>query len=424
MDNKKVLIITYYWPPSGGPGVQRWLKFVKYLPEFDITPIVLTVNPESAEYPVIDQSLELEIDPELKVYRTDCRGVYDWYKKIARTTTAPYSGFANESDPGLIQKVARFIRGNFFLPDARRGWIKYAFKEAKQIIEQYGIDTIVTTGPPHSTHLTGLKLKRKYNVKWIADFRDPWTSIYYNDFLYQTKWAKSIDLSYERKVVMACDTILVAADRRTEFVKSHPEINPEKIIFFPNGYDENDFKDEKPVNPSSFTIRYIGTMAASYPIGGWIKAMAGLPGDFLVQFIGKTDTNIQTTCKQELGDKIAFIDFVPHKQSIQYMLSSSVLLLVIPQTADNKYILPGKLFEYLATGKQILVLGPTDGTAAQIVRNAKAGDAFDFNDTEGIKNFMLQQYQYHIHQSYPVPDFIHIKQFCRKELTKQLAKMI
>ena len=160
MNQKKVLVITYYWPPSGGPGVQRWLKFVKYLPDFGIQPIVLTVDPARAEYPVLDQSLETDVAPDLEVYRTDCKGIYDWYKKLTGSKTAPYSGFANEGNPGLLQKMARFIRGNFFLPDARRGWIKYAFSEACRIIETSGIDTIITTGPPHSTHLIGLKLKK------------------------------------------------------------------------------------------------------------------------------------------------------------------------------------------------------------------------------------------------------------------------
>ncbi|MDR2036792.1 MAG: hypothetical protein LBQ60_02595 [Bacteroidales bacterium] len=421
---KKVLVITYYWPPSGGPGVQRWLKFVKFLPEFGITPVVLTVRPENAEYPIIDESLNNEIAPDLKVYRTTSKGAYDWYKRITGKKTAPYSGFANEGNPSLIQKIARFIRGNFFLPDARRGWIKYAFREASRLISQHGIQTIITTGPPHSTHLTGLKLKKKYPVKWIADFRDPWTSIYYNDFLYQTRLAKSIDLKNERRVVMKSDIILVAADRKSEFIKNHHQLDPEKIVFFPNGYDDLDFEGKTQIIPDVFTIRYIGTMAPSYPVHDLLKVLSECPFDFRLELIGQTSNVIEEMGKQLLGRKFKCLNFVPHKESINYMLSSSVLLLVIPQTADNRFILPGKLFEYLISGKQILALGPLESTASKIIREAGSGENFMYQDKEGIRRFLNEQYQYWKDRSYADVNIHYIRQFSRKELTRQLAEMI
>ena len=417
-----VLIITYYWPPSGGPGVQRWLKFVKYLPSFDIQPIALTVDPAHAEYPVIDLSLEVDVAPDLKVYRTKCKGVYDWYKKFTGTKTAPYSGFANEGKPGLLQKVARFVRGNFFLPDARRGWNKYAFAEACQIIEKNAINAIITTGPPHSTHLIGLRLKKKYNLKWIVDYRDPWTSVFYNESLYQTRWAKKINRSYEQAVLDACDHLTLVADDRESL-----NIAPSKVVFIPNGYDTADFCNRQTVCSEIFTICYTGTVAGNYPIGQLPDALNALRQEkitFKLRFVGKVTDPVREKLVAQLDDSVEFVDFVPHNEAIHMMMSSDVLLLLIPNADNNKFILTGKVFEYLATGKPVLVVGPPESKAAQIVQQANAGAAFEDDDVEGMKNFLSQQYQNQIKGIHPVPDWEIIRQFSRERLTQRLAEII
>ncbi len=418
---KKVLVITYYWPPSGGPGVQRWLKFVKYLPSFGIQPVVLTVDPARAEYPVLDPSLEADVAPGLEVYHTDCRGIYDLYKNITGSKTAPYSGFANESNPGLLQKAARFVRGNFFLPDARRGWVKYAFAEACRIVEKYGIDTIITTGPPHSTHLIGLKLKKKYHVKWIVDFRDPWTTIYYNDSLYQTRWAKKINQRYEQSVLDACDHLLLVADDRENL-----DIASSKITFIPNGFDTVDFSNKQPVHPGIFTICYTGTIAGNYPTGKLLEAFDALRREtaFKLRFVGKVTNHIKKDFIAQLGDSVEFTDFVPHDEAINIMMSSFVLLLLIPKTDNNKFILTGKVFEYLVTGKPILMVGPPVSMAAQIIRQANAGAAFDYDDVEGMKKFMMQQHQSYLDKKYPEIDSDFVKGFSRKALTGKIAGII
>ncbi len=419
--SKKVLIITYYWPPSGGPGVQRWLKFVKYLPDYGVQPIVLTVDPTSAEYPIIDKSLETDIAPDLQVFRTECKGVYDWYKKITGTKTIPYSGFANEGNPSFIQKIARFVRGNFFLPDARRGWIKYAFREASRLIEQEGVDTVITTGPPHSTHLTGLKLKKKYAIKWIVDFRDPWTDIYYNHFLYQTNIAKRIDARYEQSVLDHCDHLLVVADNLQTL-----KVDPDKVSFSPNGYDELDFFGKHRTIPTIFTICFTGIIAANYPLDGLLDALADLKNDtsLKIRFVGKVDAELQAVFNARLGTNVEFIDFVPHNQSIDYLFSASILLLLIPQFVNDKYIVTGKLFEYLASGAPILLLGTTSGIAAKIVRKAGAGASFEYHDTEGIKTFLRQQAQGNPGESHQTRDFEYIQHFGRKALTQRLSRII
>ena len=417
----KILIITYYWPPSGGPGVQRWLKFVKYLPAFGICPVVLTVDPTRAEYPILDASLEADVDAELKVYRTNCTGIYDLYKKFTGSKTAPYSGFANEGKPNLLQKIARFVRGNFFIPDARRGWIKYAFAEACHIIEKYGINTVITTGPPHSTHLTGLKLKKKYNIKWIVDFRDPWTTIYYTNSLYKTRWAKRIDQRKEQSVLDACDHLLLVADERETL-----KIAPSKVSFIPNGFDTHDFCNKQPTAPAVFTICYTGTIAESYPTEKLIEALTLFKQEFVfkLRFIGKLSDNIKNNFIAHLGDYVEFVNFVPHDEAINMMMSANVLLAMVAKVENSKYILTGKLFEYLASGKQILFVGPTDSKAANIIREANAGAAFDYNDAQGIRDFFIQQYDYHIKQTYPPHNRDIINQFSRERLTQQLAEIL
>jgi glycosyltransferase involved in cell wall biosynthesis len=424
--NQKVLIITYYWPPSGGPGVQRWLKFVKYLPGFDIRPVVLTVDPASAEYPVIDVSLAKDVSPDLEIYRTECKGVYDWYKRLTGLKTAPYSGFANEGNPGLLQKFARFIRGNFFLPDARRGWIKYAFAEACRLIEKFGIETVITTGPPHSTHLTGLKIKKKYNVRWIADFRDPWSNIQYKSFLYQTRWAQTIDLKTERRVLKHCDRALLAVDERKRLAVIHPRIDVGKMVFMPNGYDESDFGKTDFDPPDDFVITYTGTIAVNYPTEGLIKALLRVREQFScnMRFVGKTDEKTRALFERYLPADTCFYDHVSHHQSIGFLAKSSILLLINANVTGSEYLLHGKIFEYLASGKPILLLGAVDGIAAQIVKSANAGAAFDYNDVEGIARFLSEQYQNQIKGIRPAPNRAIIGQYSRKRLTQQLVDLL
>jgi len=426
MNRKKILILTYYWPPSGGPGVQRWLKFVKYLPASDIQPVVLTVDPARAEYPVLDSSLEADIAPELEVYHTDCKGVYNWYKKITRSKTAPYSGFANEGKPGLLQKIARFVRGNLFLPDARRGWIRYAFAEACRIIEKHGIDAIITTGPPHSTHLTGLKLKKKYDVKWIADFRDPWSNIQYKSFLYQTRLAKQIDLKYERCVLENCDILLLAVDERERFHEIHPHVNREKMFFMPNGYDETDFEGLNSIIPDKLVITYTGTIAVNYPVGGLLQALLKIKEQipFSIRFVGKVDDHTRATIHQQLGNHAEFIGFVEHHTSVNYLMTSSILLLINANVEGSRFLLHGKIFEYLASRKPILLLGSTNGTSAEIIRRANAGEVFDYEDIDDICDFLLRQHNNQIKGIHPTPDWEVIQQFSRKRLTQRLSEII
>ena len=422
---KKILIITYYWPPSGGPGVQRWLKFSKYLPEFGYDPIIITVDPEKAEYPIKDHTLEQDVRAGQIVYRTDCSGIYEYYKKLTKAQSAPYSGFVNEGTPSLKQKIARFIRGNFFLPDARRGWNKHAYHQAIQIIQEEKIDAVITTGPPMSTHLVGQKLKKRFHLHWIADFRDPWTDIYYYNKMYPTPIAKAIDRKYERNVLLNADQVITVSDYiKKQLAAKSPAIQASKIKVIANGFDAEDFDLTIP-KEDIFTITYTGTLAADYTIDSFIHSVKRLStsGKLKLRFVGKVDQGIAQKLSEQLGDFVEIHSFVAHANAIKYMKSSSVLLLIIPNIEGSKGNLTGKLFEYIGSRTPILCLGPTDGDAAAIIQVCKAGKTFEYDDEEGMFQFLTSLLNNFDPQS-PIKENNVVNRYSRKSLTQSLTQIL
>ena len=385
----KVLILTYYWPPSGGAGVQRWLKFAKYFPESGWVPIILTVDPARAAYPVTDNSLTDELPAKIKVHKTPVFDYFSIYKKDK--TRIPSAGFANNSDNTFKGKVLRFIRGNFFIPDPRRGWNKFAYDKACEIIEAEGIKHVITTSPPHSTQLIGLKLKKKYpSVKWIADLRDPWTDIYYYNQFYPTFISKMIDRNYEKSTLRFTDSIITVGKSLKDLFRTKlPEIAA-KTEIITNGYDTDDFAGLKSTSPDIFTISYIGTLSDAYPIEGFLTALHKFKekgNNFLLKFIGTVspDRKRQILSFPECSDA-EFIDYVDHRTSLRYMVESTMLLLIIPDHKSNKSIITGKLFEYIAAGKPVICLGPGDGDAAEILKESGHGFTFTYMDSEGISD--------------------------------------
>jgi len=387
----KVLIVTYYWPPSGGAGVQRWLKFSKYLPEFGWEPIILTVDPESAAYPVTDFSLKEDLPSSIKVYSTPAINYFGIYKKDI--SKIPSAGFANSIDNTLKGKLLRFIRGNFFLPDPRKGWNKYAFKKACELIETEGIKNIITTSPPHSTQLVGLKIKKKYPaLNWIADLRDPWTDIYYYKQFYPTFFSKLIDLGYEESVLRKADKIITVGASLKNLFSAKVKGIESKTEVITNGYDKDDFSGMIAETPSKFTITYVGTLSDIYPVDGFLNALYSFKekgNEFILRFIGTISQKQKDLIQSKTGASIVeFIPYVDHTEAIKYMLNTSVLLLIIPDHQSNKSIITGKLFEYLASGKPIVCLGPADGDAAVIIEITGHGITFSYADSKGISEYL------------------------------------
>ena len=421
---KKVLIISYYWPPSGGAGVQRWLKFAKYLPEFGWQPVILTVDPEFASYPQRDESLLAEVDSNCLVFTTKSFELYSLYKLISGKKEVPYGGFANESKEGIFQKVSKFLRGNFLLPDPRKGWNKYAYKKASELIREFNIETVVTTSPPHSTQLIGLKLKRNFPIRWIADLRDPWTDIYYYNQFMHTATARWIDLSYERKVVENTDLLItVSEDVKRIFAEKSELPIAAKTAVIPNGFDQDDFIISNLPTETKKIITYTGTISEAYDVDSFLEALFLLPDDskskLLIRFVGKVPPSVEHKFRST-GLEIDLPGYVDHPKSIEFLLRSDILLLVIPKVKNNKGILTGKFFEYLASQKPILAIGPLDGDLSKIIQETKCGKLFDYDDMEGMHRFIQDKLSNLNELSSPEL----VNQYSRKELTRNLAQIL
>jgi len=422
---KKVLIITYYWPPSGGAGVQRWLKFVKYLPQFGVQPIVLTVDPQYASYAQKDPSLLNEVNRDTEIYRTKSFELYRFYSWFSKKKEIPYGGFANETKPGLFQKISRFVRGNLLLPDPRKGWNKHAYRKALEIIQNHSVDTVITTGPPHSTHLIGLKLQKKTNVQWIADFRDPWTDIYYYRQFYHTALARKADLRMEREVLEKADRLITVSKAlmRLLNLKTRQNIQP-KTTVLPNGFDEDDFKGKTGTRQDKFTITYTGTISETYDISGFFEALRKLDktetAKMKIRFVGKVPAAIPERIKNEFPElEQELTGYVDHQKSVEYLLCSSVLLLIIPKVENNEGILTGKFFEYLAARKPVLAIGPLNGDLAGIIGETGCGQLFGYSDSDGISRFIKNRLASAIN-----PEPRNIDRYSRRGLTEQLSKIL
>ena len=418
---KRVLIITYYWPPSGGAGVQRWLKFSKFLPEFGWEPVILTVDPEKATFPVLDKTLLAEVNPNITVVHTDSREWFSFYQKASGSDKVPYAGFANErKSPSLKQKLARFVRGNFFLPDPRKGWNKAAVAAAKTILNEGKIDCIITTSPPHSTQLIGYKLAQEYNIPWIADFRDPWTDIYYYKQFYPTIFAHRKNLKTEKNVLEKADAVITVGPTLQNLFANKIESNKDKIKVLTNGYDPDDFQSLPPKSSSKFVITYVGTLADIYPLDHFLTAFKRLienDSNALFRCIGTISPQQREKIMQLPEENIELIQYVNHRTAIEYMSSSSCLLLIIPSNPNNKGIITGKIFEYIAVGRPIVFLGPTDGDGATIIREGKAGAVINYNNDSEI-------YETLIAWSKQLPTIEIKNSFSRKSLTQSLSVIL
>ncbi len=425
----KVLIITYYWPPSGGAGVQRWLKFSKYLPLSGWEPIILTVDPRWAVYPQQDHSLTGEISPSLKIIRTrSSAGFFSLYKLITGRKEIPYGGFANEDNPGFLQKFSRFIRGNFVLPDARRGWNRFAFRAAIKIIKEEKIDYVITTSPPHSTQLTGLKLKKTLKIRWIADLRDPWTDIYYSGTMYQTCLAGKINSLMEKKVIDNADHVITTCNAATRLFRSKLDRNQPavKITTLTNGYDPADFNFST-LGPESFTITYLGTFAGNYDAEVLAEALDYLGSHSStitdLVFIGKTDSKVQKIFGNKKMVNLRIVPYMEHKKAMEYLTMSVALLLVVPTGKNVNEPIPGKLFEYLAAKRKIIALAPKDSDVAEILEQTESGKVFGLDDSGLLGKYLVgifDDFRNGIYESNPEG----IEKYTRQNLAVNIAGIL
>lgn len=422
---KKVLIITYYWPPAGGPGVQRWLKFSKYLPENGIQPFVLTVDPQFATYPIIDESLEKEVGNGVVVHKTKTRELFSAYKKATNRNQVPYSGFASEdAKPGLKEKAARFVRGNMFFPDPRKGWKKFAVDKAKELIQEENISVIITTGPPHSTHLIALELKKQFDIKWLADFRDPWTDIYYYRDFYPMALTRKLESSLELEVLQKADLITTASPGFARLLANKLGDNS-RLVPITNGYDDDDLggsSEEK--EGLDLVITYTGTVTSKYPLQTLVDAIIAMPKAtqqrIVINVVGKLDEACDVLLNHpDLYASVIKPGYVSHAEVMTYLSTSTHVLLLIPMLKGNEGIIPAKLFEYIGSGKTIIGIGPRPSDAAEIIEENGFGRFFTPEQIPELKGWLS------IPESERKQVDSSIKEkFSRKYLTTKLAEAI
>ncbi len=392
---KDVLLVSYYFPPSGGSGVQRPLKFTRYLPTFGWRPVVLTVRPETAAYPARDPALEAEVPSEAEVHRTSSWDPYRWYAHWKRLAPeqAVTIGFTSEKLPDWKERLARWVRANVFLPDARVGWVPFAYARARQLLRRYSLQVVLTTGPPHSTHLVGYLLKKYHGIPWVADFRDPWVGIDYYRELPMTPPARWLDAFLERRVLSLADEVLTVSPAMQAQLTQRVQ-RTYRLIY--NGFDPADFQGEAPSLPDEcFVIRHVGNLNADRLPEALFQAMLYLPEvPIRLELVGKVDARVQQRVR-ELGltPKVHVRPYVSHPEAVSLMRSSHLLLLSINRTPGAKGIVTGKLFEYLASGRPILALAPPEGDAARILEHAQAGRAFEHTEVSGVARFLQEHLQ-------------------------------
>ncbi|QQQ30031.1 glycosyltransferase family protein [Chryseobacterium indoltheticum] len=430
MEDKKILIITYYWPPAGGPGVQRWLKFAKYLPEFGWKPIIYT--PENPSYPLLDESLMKDVPDDLEIVRTKIWEPYQLAEKLNKSNKKFKAGqFDVGNNQSWKSKLSIWVRGNFFIPDARVFWVKPSTQFLEQYLKINNIETIVTSGPPHSMHLIGLNLKKKFpNLKWIADFRDPWTEISYYKHLKLTNRSDKKHRQLESQVFKNADITLATSYTDAENFRK----NGANALCITNGFDETDSNPQtlQPSNsPTQFTLSYIGVLEQlRNPENLWkaldnlVKTNSDFAENFNLKFVGRIDNKIlEVIEKSSLKDHIQNLGYVSHDKAVDEMAKSSLLLITNFPNDSSKGIIPGKIFEYLATGKQIISFGPNEADVAKILDETKAGKHFGYNDSKKIEDFILEKFELWKNGNL-LENTQNIEQFSRKNLTKQLVEFL
>ncbi|MBN1143635.1 MAG: glycosyltransferase family 4 protein [Bacteroidales bacterium] len=423
-----VLIITYYWPPSGGSAVLRWLKFAKYLRMYGWEPVIYTPsNPEPQE---IDDSLIKDIPPGLEIIKRPITEPYSLYKWLTGKKQHERMGVAlmtNRKKQGLAGKIALWIRSNLFIPDPRMLWITPSVKYLAKYLAKHPANLIISTGPPHSMHLIGRRLKNKTGIKWVADFRDPWTNIDFYQELMLARWADRRHRKLEQRVLNEADHIITVSPGMTSEFRLK---GAGHVTTLTNGFDELPAEASKPDN-AKFSITHLGSLPKSRnPENLWralselIRRHEPFATALEIKLIGKCDAAVDDSLQRyELQQYVTRTAFVPHLETTAILCNSSVLLLSINNTPNAKGILTNKFFEYLSARRPVIAIGPPDGDAATILRETSAGKIFGYNEVEPLKAYILELFNLYSHNKL----FINsdgIEQYSRQNLSKQLSELL
>jgi len=424
---KRVLIISYYWPPAGGGGVQRWLKMTKYLPEYGWTPVIYT--PSNGEAPVVDQSLVNQVHPEVEKISSPIWEPYTFYKRFTgkKASEKVYSGFINDKKESWTQKLSVFIRGNFFIPDARKFWIKPGAKFLTKYLSENKVDCIVSTGPPHSTHLIAYKVAKKTNTPWVADFRDPWTNIDFYNQLRLTSWADKKHKKLEQLILQNASKIVTVSNSWADDFKN---LSNRDVTVIRNGFDHADFETEIAQLDEKFTICHIGSMNSDRnPEALWIalKNLVSNPQfdqSLSIKLIGQVDHSIFQSIEQYgLTAYLNHIPFLSHKDALLALQASQVLMLPINDTPNSLGVVPGKIYEYLGARRPVVGIGPLHGDSAQILHDSGAGNMFAY-DSHAEIGVRIQSYFDEYSKKELKPKTGQIMQYSRKAMAKSYSELL
>jgi glycosyltransferase involved in cell wall biosynthesis len=422
----KLLIITYYFPPAGGPGVQRWLKFVKYLPDFGIQPIVYI--PQNPTYPIVDENLVSEISDKAIILKHKIFEPYQIASFFSKNKTKKISSgiIPNQKKQTFLERMLLWIRGNIFIPDARLFWVKPSVQFLEKYILDNNIDTIITSGPPHSLHLIGLKLKQKLPVKWIADFRDPWTTIGYHKALKLSSFAAKKHKKLESEVLNAADNIIVTS-KTTK--KEFQAITNQPITVITNGYDVE--KIEKQVLDSKFSLAHIGSFLSDrnpeifwQTINELVCEIPDFKNHLEIKLIGKVSQEVlDAISNNKLADFTENLGYLSHKEAIEHQRKSQVLLLIEINSEATKSIIPGKLFEYMVSERPIIAIGPEDSDFQEIIINTNSGVFCNYAEKDKLKTVILDFYNLFLEGKLK-SNAVGLQEYSRKNLTRKLVELI
>ena len=422
---KRVLVIAYYWPPSGGSGVQRWVKFVKYLPSEGWEPVVFA--PENADYPSLDPSFEKELPEGLEVLRGRIWEPYAAYRKLTGAKSTQVTEISS-GEKTWKQKLSLWVRANLFVPDPRVGWVKPSVKTLLEYLQEHPVDAIVTTGPPHSVHLIGLRLHKATGIPWIPDFRDPWSKMYYLKYLPMTSgtWGKL--RAMEKHVLDSCSTVLTCTPLMQEDFAALTET---PVACITNGFDEEDFAAEAPAPDGHFNITHPGRFAADgnpftlwKVLGKMASSEPGFREDLRIRLVGKVDREVlDAIVDAGLAANVVALGPSDHATAVREQRSASVLILPLRNDPDYRPILPGKLFEYLASRRPVLGIGQEDGAMARVLFEARAGITADWEEAAAMRAFLSNAWRQHCEGGVPSTEG-NIGLYTRRATTHALAQLL
>ena len=426
MKKLNILIISYYWPPSGGSGVQRWMYFAKYLKKLNCNPIVLTVDPKYASYNLIDPSLISEIkDIEThKTFSLEVLNLYSLIKSGTRTKSIPQSYIPNNS---VFDKISSFIRLNFFIPDSRIGWNIFAFKKAKKIISNNKIDFVITTGPPHSSHLIGQKIYKKYKLKWIVDLRDPWSELFYLKSRLRSSFSKKINNKLESKVLENADAIITTVGDRYHKILSGKISNPNKIHKIYNGYDKLNYDKIQESKPNKFNIVFTGVLTQNhnYEIFHEVLKILKPKGEDLnlvFTIAGRIDSDIIKVFSNDV--ELINKGYVDHDNAINIIKSSHLLVNFNYKETEETDMISGKLIEYLASGSPIINFSNSAKESEDVLKISSKSFNANINSINKVVDFIKSEYNDWLEGRYKKQTLPDIDSLSRENLTKKLIDII